>query len=165
MAALENGDLELNFEMTDMHLLIQDSINHFRLNLNRLNGVIAYNLNAEYYQSNVDKIHIMNSLYNLMDNAAKYTNRHPDIEVFTENIDHFIKISVKDNGIGIRSNEMKKIFQKYYRISTGNIHNVKGFGLGLNYVKLIAEAHGGYVEVASQFDVYSVFSIYLPMCK
>jgi two-component system phosphate regulon sensor histidine kinase PhoR len=110
-----------------------------------------------------DAVHLGNIVHNLIDNAVKYIKGAPEIFIQTENIDRGIKISIKDNGIGLKPENQKRVFDKYYRVPTGNIHDVKGFGLGLSYVKLIVEAHGGRVGLKSVVDEGSIFEVYLPL--
>ena len=110
-----------------------------------------------------DKIHFTNVIFNLLDNANKYIHRSPEIIISTENSYSGIIISVKDNGPGISKANQKKIFEKLYRIPSGNIHNVKGFGLGLSYVKAIIEQHGGKITLESELNTGSNFIIYLPL--
>jgi two-component system phosphate regulon sensor histidine kinase PhoR len=98
----------------------------------------------------------------LLDNANKYTPAEPDIVISTENYKEGILISVADNGVGIKKENINKIFEKFYRVPTGNVHNVKGFGLGLNYVKALVEKHGGEIQVISEFGVGTTFKVYLP---
>ena len=99
---------------------------------------------------------------NLLDNAVKYKNGNPEITIFTKNATGGIVIAFKDNGIGISRDNIRKIFDQFYRVPSGNIHNVKGFGLGLSYVKKIVEAHGGRIWVDSTLGIGSTFSIFLP---
>ena len=101
-------------------------------------------------------------IYNLLDNAAKYNERDPEIKIFTENVPSGIKISVEDNGIGMDRSTRQKIFEKFFRVSGGNIHNTKGFGLGLSYVKEIVSAHGGEIKVESELEKGSIFTLILP---
>jgi signal transduction histidine kinase len=105
---------------------------------------------------------LTNIVFNLIDNAIKYTIGVPEITVKTENTENGIKVSVKDNGIGISKENQRKIFDKFYRVPTGNVHNVKGFGLGLSYVLAVIEKHGGTVEVQSELGKGSTFIISLP---
>ena len=110
-----------------------------------------------------DEVHITNVVSNLLDNAIKYCTKVPEISVYTRNKGQEIIISVIDNGIGIAAKEQKLIFERFYRVSTGNLHDVKGFGLGLSYVKTIVEAHGGRIEVESAEGKGSRFDIILPL--
>jgi len=110
-----------------------------------------------------DKIHITNTLHNLIDNAIKYSAERPVVLITTNFYNNHIEISVKDNGIGIPEDAQKHIFDKFYRTPTGNIHDIKGFGLGLNYVKTIVEAYDGSVKLISKENEGSTFVIKLPL--
>ena len=116
-------------------------------------------LNAEKYHLKADKIHLQNIFYNLIDNAIKYSQDHPVIEISTANKINGLEIKISDNGIGIKKENLKNIFDKFYRESTGNVHNVKGFGLGLHYVKTIVEAYGGKISVESEEGKGTTFVI------
>ena len=109
-----------------------------------------------------DEVHITNVVNNLLDNAVKYKNGNPEITIFTKNATGGIVIAFKDNGVGISRDNIRKIFDQFYRVPSGNVHNVKGFGLGLSYVKKIVEAHGGKIWVDSTLGQGSTFSIFLP---
>jgi two-component system phosphate regulon sensor histidine kinase PhoR len=113
----------------------------------------------------VDEVHISNVLNNLIDNAVKYSPTNPHIEIEVTEQGQGISIQVKDQGIGMPKEALSNIFDAFYRVPTGNVHNVKGFGLGLSYVKKIVEAHGGKVQVKSKLGEGSTFEIYLPYVK
>ncbi|GAB4375206.1 MAG: HAMP domain-containing sensor histidine kinase [Salibacteraceae bacterium] len=162
-AVLDKGDFKLKREPVNMHAFIEEVLEKFNIQIKEKQGEVLLNLNAAEHTAEVDKNHMMNVLYNLLDNAVKYTRETPQIEVSTSNHAGFLKISVKDNGIGITRENQRKIFEKLYRVPTGNVHNVKGFGLGLSYVKIITERHGGRVSVMSQLGKGSIFTIDLPL--
>jgi signal transduction histidine kinase len=136
---------------------------NFSLQIRSLDGKITTSLVAEDFILQADQVHITNVLSNLFDNAIKYCSRQPEILVETSCKRGYFVISVSDNGIGIAKNELKRVFEKFYRVPTGNVHTVKGFGLGLSYVKMIVEEHHGYVDVDSELYQGSVFKIYLPL--
>lgn len=112
-----------------------------------------------------DETHLFNVMYNLIDNAIKYTPQHPQISIETRDDSKGLRILIRDNGIGISSANQKKIFDKFYRVPKGNIHDVKGFGLGLSYVKQVIEAHQGTIVVSSEPGVGSTFEIFIPNKK
>lgn len=163
LATLEDDKLKLENEEIDLHELIASSVKSFGLIAREREGEIISNLNAEKYQFFGDKIHITNTLHNLIDNAIKYATNKPKIEISTNYHKGFIEISVKDNGIGVSKEGQKYIFEKFYRAPTDNVHDVKGFGLGLNYVKTIVEAYNGSVKLISKEGEGSTFVIKLPL--
>jgi two-component system, OmpR family, phosphate regulon sensor histidine kinase PhoR len=161
-AVIEKGKIRLNKVGIDIHDLIQDAINKIGLQVNAKHGEITTRLESEYSFIEADKMHLTNVIFNLLDNANKYSPTSPQIEVSTENKSNGILVHVKDNGIGISRSNQSKIFENLYRVSTGNLHDVKGFGLGLSYVKAIVELHGGYVSLESELKKGSRFSIFIP---
>ncbi|MBL4667984.1 MAG: HAMP domain-containing histidine kinase [Flavobacteriales bacterium] len=163
LATLEKSKLKLENENINLHDLIESSIKSFGLIIREKKGKISSALAAEKYLFFGDKIHITNTLHNLIDNAIKYSAEKPEIMVATNYHNGFIEISVKDNGIGIPKDSQKHIFDKFYRTPTGNVHDIKGFGLGLNYVKTIVEAYAGTVKLISKEDEGSTFVIKLPL--
>ncbi len=161
-ALLEKGNISLKKEKLFLHDVMADVVKSVSLQVEKKKGVIITNFKATQHTFMGDKVHITNVIYNLLDNANKYTPERPEIVLETINAHQGIIISVKDNGIGISKANQKKIFDKLYRVPTGNIHNVKGFGLGLNYVKKIIEEHGGNIIVESELKKGSIFKVYLP---
>jgi two-component system, OmpR family, phosphate regulon sensor histidine kinase PhoR len=161
-ALLEKGKLKLNKSYIDIHDILNEAIKKIGLQVQRSNGHITKQFKAKQSIINVDKFHVTNIFFNLLDNANKYSESEPKIIVSTENNLEGIFVNVKDNGIGISKANQQKVFENLYRISTGNIHNVKGFGLGLAYVKNIIELHGGEIFLESEIKKGSTFTIFVP---
>lgn len=162
MAQIEKQNFELKLRQVDIHDLIEDALVNAELKVQSKGGTIHSDLAAKSSIVICDATHIANVINNLLDNAEKYTPEKPEIWVKTKNIKKGIEISVQDNGIGMSKDSIKYIFEKFYRVHTGNIHNVKGFGLGLSYVKAIIDAHKGQVSVKSEVDKGSTFTVFLP---
>jgi len=161
----DRGEIPLKLKEVDMHSIIKQIAERFNVNASKKGGMITTKLNAPHYHLEADKTHISNIIANLIDNALKYTNGQPEIEIITdENNEKFI-MHISDNGIGISPENQKYIFNKLYRVPTGNLHDVKGFGLGLYYVKTMIEAHNGSVSVKSETNIGTTFSIELPLNK
>jgi len=165
MAQLDKEDLGLKREVVDVNGLIQEAVNNIQPTLLKRSGHIVLDLQALHSTTLVDRLHFANVFYNLLDNAIKYNNNEPRIVVRTENAGDLLLVSVTDNGIGIDTENQRKIFQKFYRVPTGNVHDVKGFGLGLNYVKLMVEKHGGKVRVQSELNRGSTFTVEIPFSR
>jgi two-component system, OmpR family, phosphate regulon sensor histidine kinase PhoR len=163
MARLDKEDIGFRKEQVDIHQIIQDAIHNTSLVLTEKPGTV--NVVAEARNSRVpgDKLHLTNVFNNLIENAVKYCKGCAEITVRTINQNNGITVEVKDNGIGITTENQKRIFQKFYRVPTGNVHDVKGFGLGLSYVKTVVEGHGGHVNVQSEIGKGSVFRVFLPL--
>jgi two-component system phosphate regulon sensor histidine kinase PhoR len=163
IAKLNKDDLVLKKSEVDIHEILEQAAESFRINQLQSNGEIVLNLKADEHQILADDVHITNVMFNLVENAVKYTMGNPKIILSTSNLKKGVLIDIEDNGIGIRKENLKQIFDKFYRVSTGNIHDVKGFGLGLFYVKTIVEAHNGTINVKSQVGEGSTFSVWLPI--
>jgi len=161
-ALLENGKLRLVKSGFNLHEVIDDAIKKTNLQLKSRHGKISTQLKAEFSFVEADKVHLTNLIFNLLDNAIKYSPESPEITIITENSEQGIIVHVEDKGIGISKANQKKIFENLYRVPTGNIHNVKGFGLGLGYVKTIVELHGGHVSLQSELKRGSRFSVFIP---
>jgi two-component system phosphate regulon sensor histidine kinase PhoR len=155
----------LKMKELDANDLVEGIVNTFAVKVEQNGGKLLWELNADDPFVYVDEMHFTNVVFNLMDNAVKY--RRADVplqlEVRTWNSNGNFMLSVKDNGIGIRRENLKKIFEKFYRVHTGNVHDVKGFGLGLAYVKHIVQAHRGSIRAESEPGVGTTFIIVLPL--
>jgi two-component system phosphate regulon sensor histidine kinase PhoR len=162
-AVLDRGELKLKEEEIDVHRVIADAVKNIELQVNKKSGAIHLELDAANALFTGDKVHTTSTIYNLLDNANKYSPDSPNITVRTENSGDAIKISVQDEGIGITRDNQRKIFDKLFRVPTGNIHNIKGFGLGLSYVKTIVDRMGGKIVVESELGKGSTFTVTLPL--
>lgn len=165
IATLEEGDYIIKREEVDMNLILADAVDSFDLYLRGNNGVITKQLRAEWSTINGDLVHLQNIVYNLIDNALKYSSDHPAINIISENREDKLIVRIKDSGIGIHADDLKKVFQKYYRASGGDVHDVKGFGLGLSYVKMMVEAHGGKVDMVSSLGKGTEIILTFPMAE
>jgi two-component system phosphate regulon sensor histidine kinase PhoR len=163
MAVFNEGRLKMKFKNFDLNELIDSVLQNFEIRVHSLNGHIALSKNATNSIIYGDYVHITNVLFNLLDNAVKYCKSNPEIDVLTENRKDKLVVSVKDNGVGIAKEHQKQIFERFYRVPTGNLHDVKGFGLGLHYVYKIIEAHNGTIEVESTLNKGTIFIINLPV--
>lgn len=167
IAELDRNSVKLNLETADFHELINETINKFKLQFEDVQAKITVSLNATKSKVSVDENHMSNVLSNLVDNAIKYRNveRQLKIDIETKNENNKLIFIITDNGIGMNASDAKKIFTKFYRAPTGNIHNVKGFGLGLSYVKTIIDELKGEVQVKSELNKYTKFTLTLPTTK
>ncbi|PID88163.1 MAG: hypothetical protein CSB06_01610 [Bacteroidia bacterium] len=163
----EKGNIHFNFQTTDIHALILSVVKNTEIKVKNKGGSIQTILNAQSHILSGDKLHLTNIFFNLLDNALKYSRENiaPSIKITSSSNYFQIKIVIEDNGIGISKENQKKIFNKFYRVPTGNLHNTKGFGLGLSYVKRIVEEHKGTIHVKSEQDKGSQFIILFPVIK
>ncbi|MEN6456268.1 MAG: HAMP domain-containing sensor histidine kinase [Prolixibacteraceae bacterium] len=163
MAIFNEGRLKLKFKEFHFHELIRNVIHNFELRVKSKDGKLDAELLAENDLIKGDEVHLTNVIFNLFDNAVKYSREHPEILIKTENKNGFLLISVKDNGIGIAKEHLDQIFERFFRVPTGNVHDVKGFGLGLSYVKKIVESHQGKIKAESVLNKGTKFVIYFPL--
>lgn len=164
-ALMDKQELKLNVKHLNAHQIISRVVDNFRLQLEEKQGTIDLTLNAKEDRVNADEVHFTNLVSNLIDNAIKYSKEHLAIRVYTHCTHRHFILRVEDNGIGMSKESVKRIFEKFYRAHTGNIHNVKGFGLGMSYVKTVVDAHKGKIKVDSTLGKGSVFTVELPIAK
>jgi len=162
-ALLDQGEIKLKRKEVDVHQIIDNVAKNFHLQIQQRNGNIHTQLAAARSIVWIDEVHFTNILLNLLDNALKYSKDKPEIAIKTRQNGSYVIVSVVDKGVGIKRSDQKRVFDQFYRVSTGNVHDVKGFGLGLSYVKKIAEAHGGKATIESEYKKGSTFSIYIPI--
>jgi two-component system phosphate regulon sensor histidine kinase PhoR len=154
---MDKGKIKLKEERVILNELVQNVAQNAQFRIQNSGGNIHINLPKEPIEITSDKMHLTNIISNLVDNAIKYSTSAPEIEINLKRENKKLLLSVKDHGVGIKKEHMNKIFDKLYRIPTGNLHDVKGFGLGLSYVKAIADSHGWNILVRSKFGEGSEF--------
>jgi two-component system phosphate regulon sensor histidine kinase PhoR len=163
VARIENGKSGL-CETIDICNIITCSAESYQVQIQQLNGWLAINKTAEKCLVHADKEQLQIVISNLIDNAIKYCDKEPEIEVRIFNKGNFVVVEIEDNGIGIQPEHQKQIFEKYYRVPTGDMHNVKGFGIGLSTVKAIVDSLNGEINVLSKVGKGSTFSVKIPLC-
>ena len=163
ISKLEKNELDISKEPRDVTEIIEDAIEHVSLIVEDRQGIIHQHFNAQRSTILLNEVHFTNVLVNVLDNAIKYSPDAPIIDVFTENIKDFILIKIQDQGAGMSKVAQKRVFEKFYREHTGDLHNVKGHGLGLAYVKQIVEDHNGQIFVESEKGKGSTFIIKMPL--
>lgn len=162
-AQIDKDDLKLKLQPINVHDVIEKMTESFSLQIEQQNGTLDSNLQAKKSMIMADEVHFSNIIYNLMDNAVKYSGDNVKISISTANSKGNVVIKIKDSGIGMNKETQMHIFEKFYRAHTGNLHNIKGFGLGLSYVKAIVESHKGKIKVDSALGKGSTFTIELPL--
>lgn len=162
-AKMSNKNFTINPKEVDVNALVCKVLNSFKLTFANRNGSVETHLDADPAVIMADELHMTNLIYNLVDNGIKYSNGEPHIEVSTATDGKHFLLRVKDHGIGISKADQKHIFEKFYRVSTGNVHNVKGFGIGLNYVAQVVHLHHGHIAVESNPGDGSTFTVSLPI--
>ncbi len=163
ISKLEKNQLDLSKEVLDLHDIIEDALVHVDLIIADKKGYVNKNFKAKLSEILVSEFHFTNVITNILDNAIKYSENVPEIDICTENVGNNIILKIQDSGIGMSKMVQRKVFDKFYREQTGNIHNVKGHGLGLSYVKSIVEKHQGSVYVESEKGKGSTFIIKIPL--
>lgn len=165
MAVFEKDKSILKVNEMQINLLIKEIVTNFSLKVTSKGGQITSKINATNDLALIDEVHFTNVIFNLLDNALKYCDKAPLLTIETWNEKDNYLISIEDNGIGMAKEDLKRIFEKFYRVSTGNLHNVKGFGLGLAYVKKIVAEHRGTIKVESELNIGTKFTITIPTLK
>lgn len=163
MALMEKQELELNLKEVNVQNIVKDCLDHVSLQLENRNGQLNRFFNDSNIRLQADENHLANSIINILDNAIKYSVGPPQIKVVTEATQNYFILVISDKGLGMNKEEQKHIFDRFYRVSSGDLHNIKGHGLGLSYAKGIIDAHGGRIEVESEKGKGSKFYIYLPI--
>lgn len=162
-ALLDKQEVQLNLKKLPAHDMITTALNNITLQVEEKGGSLEVLLNAEKDLVLADEVHFTNLINNLLDNAVKYSKENLHIKLTTSNTGGNLRIKIEDNGIGMNKETVNRIFEKFYRAHTGNIHNVKGFGLGLSYVKTMVDAHHGNIKAESVLGKGSVFTITIPV--
>ena len=163
ISKLEKRELDINKESANIHDIIEDAIEHVNLIVDDRNGTITTHFDANRTSVLLNDVHFTNVIVNILDNAIKYSPEEPVIDIYTENVKDFVIVKIKDQGSGMSKVAQKRIFEKFYREHTGDLHNVKGHGLGLAYVKRIIEDHNSQIFVESEKGKGSTFIIKVPL--
>jgi two-component system, OmpR family, phosphate regulon sensor histidine kinase PhoR len=165
LASMDKNNLSLNIQQTSLNLLVESAVDRARFQVEEKNGSLSVELADNEIEIMADETHLSNAIFNLLDNAVKYSPTAPEICIKVAIDKASAIVTVFDKGVGLTKEQQHHIFDKFYRVPTGNLHDVKGFGLGLNYVKYVVEAHNGVIQVDSQLGRGSSFKIILPLGK
>jgi two-component system phosphate regulon sensor histidine kinase PhoR len=161
LAKMESSSFELKMEDLDMHELIQQVVDHQQLRVRESGGIMETDFRAVNHMVRADRFHLLNVVSNLVDNAIKYSVGHPEIYIRTLDLLDGCALEIEDHGIGIKKEDLPYLFDKFYRVSTGDVHNVKGFGIGLYYVKRVCDAHGFELSIQSEYKKGTIVRILL----
>ncbi len=164
-ALIDRQELQLKLQPLHVNELIRRVLDNFKLQLEEINAQVLLQLDEGYDVAEADEVHFTNLISNLVDNAIKYSREKLTIRIQTIRNGKFMTIRIEDNGIGMTKETQRRIFEKFYRAHTGNVHNVKGFGLGLSYVKSVADAHNGRIKVESTVGKGTSFILEIPLIK
>ena len=163
MARIDKNEFKLNIEEIDVLDIVNRAADRIALQIEKKNGSLNVDYQAKNFVIEADETHFTNVILNLLDNANKYSPEKPEIYLKVVDASGGIKIIVEDKGLGISKEARKYIFDKFYRVPTGDVHDIKGFGLGLSYVKAIVTAHAGHIDVKSEPGKGSSFTIFFPL--
>jgi two-component system, OmpR family, phosphate regulon sensor histidine kinase PhoR len=163
ISKLDKRELDIVKEQADIHQIIENAIEHVHLIIEARQGSLTRHFHAQRTTALLNDVHFTNVIVNILDNAIKYSPDEPLIDIYTENVKDFIMIKIRDRGLGMSKTTLKRIFEKFYREHTGDIHNVKGHGLGLAYVKRIIDDHNCHIYVESEKGKGSTFIIKMPL--
>jgi two-component system phosphate regulon sensor histidine kinase PhoR len=164
-ALIDRQELQLKLQPIHAHQVIRHVMDNFALQFQEIRANIILELNARHDLTEADEVHFTNLISNLIDNAVKYSRDKPVIRISTHNNGKFLTIRIEDNGIGMNKETQRRIFEKFFRAHTGNVHNVKGFGLGLSYVKSVVDAHHGRIKVESAVGKGTTFTLEIPLIR
>jgi signal transduction histidine kinase len=165
LATLESPNYQLEMQSADLIQLAQEVVDGFKIKVDNKNGTLITDFPKTPLMANLDATHFKNVVQNLLENALKYSPNEVDIKVTIEEVNNAAQLIIRDKGTGISPEFQRKIFDKFYRVPSKNLHEVKGFGLGLNYVQKIVEAHGGNISVESEVDKGAIFIVEIPLRK
>ncbi len=163
MSLLEKKDFQLLKSQTNVNQLVVKVVDRMKLLAQQNGGAIVTYLDESIPEIQIDEVHFTNVIHNLIDNAIKYTDKAPEISVSSKMVNGAVELAIADNGLGLTKEQQERVFEKFYRVHTGNQHNVKGFGLGLSYVKAIVNLHGGDIKISSKLGVGSTFYVTIPL--
>jgi two-component system phosphate regulon sensor histidine kinase PhoR len=164
-ALLDKQELKLDMKKVHANELIKNALNNYQLQIKDRDGKVEIKLEAQNDEIIADETHFTNLLSNLIDNAIKYSKEDLVLRIATANNGKYLRIKIQDNGIGMNKETVKRVFEKFYRAHTGNVHNVKGFGLGMSYVKTVIDVHKGRIKVDSTPGKGSCFTVEMPLAE